>query len=349
MTSLYQCKFCDSQIEERENQISHINQHIKSLKDYEINKKSKMVSERKKISGMHCPTCNKLLANKYCLERHMENTCGKNSFEVAIKILNNYQDKPLDSTQLDKLNTVYQKLIGSKQHQQNNLKVNSDNVIQNSQNCTINNINNHYVFNLNMVNLGEEDISTLDDESVIEIVDLLGELVPLFIGGESSVLNENNIGKSLLKVHEKVHCNDEHPENQNIYVTNKKTFLPFYVYYENRWTLVNNLKKMEDVICSLVGHLISMIDSLTKNPKITKEKMVWLKKCRKILQDDLHDGDLRIMLGSRKNVNNLAKKLLLISYEHKNTIRKNFRLTHDKEQIKDINEKMKLSLKTKLN
>jgi len=235
----------DIDIEDIDNKIDKINNKISELYKKSIKKKTV------------CTFCNTIFLNKTNLLRHIKNSCIRNK-ELNTKIndfiteknnIINKKTKIMDD--INRINDQKKQLEQEKNKimDQHKLKEKDDEIKklreamekliqkQVSPNISITNNNNKVINNnliVNINNFGKEDLShiTLNDYKKY-----LSGFFPGFI-----------------KFIEKVHFDENAPENHNINITNIKSKY-LHIYEDNKWTL----KEKVDVIDKFINKKYTML------------------------------------------------------------------------------------------
>jgi len=169
-----------------------------------------------------CEFCEKIFTRKDNLDRHIIQFCRK-------KTLGNKIDKITQDLQLvvenQKQVVEYHK---SKEKSWNKEREKIYNVIEKISNNSGNIVNNTYNQNNQII------INSYGCENLKYIKGYLNELVKIPF-------------TSVPKLVEKIHCNPQHPENQNVKLTNKK--LPYIqVYKDNQWSIYDKKEIISNIV-----------------------------------------------------------------------------------------------------
>ena len=174
-----------------------------------------------------CKYCNKIFKYSQGLSKHIKYTCKENKDEdlkELVRLLNeqnNIKDKELKEMkettekQLELMNKQIDKLTNKLQIQQ----INNSNTNTNSHNNIVN-------YNVQLLNYDKTDYSHLTEKDYFKCI-----------------IDCNHCVKTLI---EKVHFNDEKPENKNIYISNIKNKFVM-LYKNNKWQLVNRKDQIDDL------------------------------------------------------------------------------------------------------
>ena len=182
---------------------------------------------------LNCIYCNKILSRNDSLSRHLKICKVKKEYE---------KKKILESQQLclikNEIETLKEKL------DKNTTLVTTNNINNNS--------NNTQNINIHINNLGEENIKHIDYNYYNNILKGIYGAVP--------------------KLVEKIHFDEEHPENQNIKLTNKKE--PYIkIRKDNQWKLADRKTEVLDLIDSKCFLLREKYEKLLKkNHNLTEEQ-----------------------------------------------------------------------------
>ena len=223
----YYCKCC--------NYSTHIITHFK--KHLETNKHKKSTKSQQKStfestksqpfledfdSSRHksnnCQYCSKQFTTKQAMYRHIKFACKKNKDEDLKELarLMNEKDKQINELiqnkdkQLDKMQKQIERLVNKLQ-------------IQNINNGTITNNN---VYNIQILDYNNTDYSHLTENDYV-----------------NCLTDCNHCVKSLI---EKVHFNENKPENMNIYISSIKGNYAM-VYKENTWQIQDRKEQVDDL------------------------------------------------------------------------------------------------------
>ena len=219
-----------------------------------------------------CKYCNKKLSRIDSLTRHMKSCKKKKEESLQLCVMEN------------KIKELEKKL-------DNNMLVtnNNTNSTNNSINTNITNSNSHNnntnILNIN--NIGEENIKHISYNYYSNILKGIYGAVP--------------------KLVEKIHFDEEYPENQNIKLTNKKE--PYVkLRKNNKWTLANRKIEVLDLIdskCFLLRTKYNKILEMTNN--LTEEQQnkieTFIKRYdedNKMLMDDLILNTEIVLLNNSK-------------------------------------------------
>ena len=164
-----------------------------------------------------CSYCKKCYSKNSHMRRH-EKTCKhKTAFENNIKIKKLEEENKKVLEQYNKLQETIEKLI---------LEKPEVNTITNN-NTNINNTNSHNTINIHINNFGEENKRYITKDYISALLEKPFQAIP-----------------ELIKY---THFNEEHPENHNLKITNKKDSY-MKVLKNNKWELVDKKTTISDLI-----------------------------------------------------------------------------------------------------
>ena len=192
----------------------------------------------------------------------------------------------------------YNQLILSENNKDNKIKELEEKIKELNKNTNIINqeINNHNIINTNNItinNYGEENIDHLNKQYLLKLFTRTYRAIPLLV--------------------EKVHFDNEHPENQNIRLTNKK--LPYIeIRKNNKWMVVDRkseLLNLIDAMCFILSenyHIMKDNNTLPKQQKdiINKYLDAYRHNNKELIEQLTQHVDLTLINNSKKK-NNLKK------------------------------------------
>ena len=215
------CKsiLCDSSIEYIRNHYNLENDKKPINNPYEP-KKTHIEPKKTPNNSFSCNYCNKICKRKWHLSRHL-NTCKIKKMEL------NKQKDEIDLLKLQqkKLEETVEKLLiecSNNNNKTSNKTLNNNNNNTNSLNTTNN--NNTIIIN----NYGEEDTKYITSDFILKLL-------------------KNKPFKAIPEMIKHTHFNKEHPENQNIKITNKKE--PYVkIMKDNKWEFQDRKNTITDLI-----------------------------------------------------------------------------------------------------
>ena len=170
-------------------------------------------------TSCNCQYCGKKFKHHSSLSKHVKFSCKKNKDEdikELVRLLNEQNEEmKIQNEKKDKLIDNLQKQID---------KLTSKLKIHNIHNT--NNMNNTINYNIRLLNYNKTDYTHLTEQDYVKCIK-----------------DVNYCVKSLI---EKVHFNEEKPENKNVYISNIKN--KFVVLYkDNKWQLVNRKNQLDEL------------------------------------------------------------------------------------------------------
>ena len=184
---------------------------------------------QKKMDIKECSYCNKEFSRRDSLTRHLNRCKIKKKNEIENKIEKN-KIEILEKHNAELLKAVEKLLI---ECSNNNNKKTSNKTINNkttNNNNSNNNTNsNNTIHNtININNYGEEDTKYITKQFIVDLL-------------------KNKPFKAIPEMIKYTHFNEEHPENQNIKITNKKE--PYVkIMKDNKWELQDRKNTITDLI-----------------------------------------------------------------------------------------------------
>ena len=229
----YHCECCDISFNRKYDYSRHLTSktHAKFAKiSHGLAEISQKLAENTTFS---CKYCNKGFKHKSSLSKHIKYSCKKNTDEdlkELVRLLNqqNQEMSKQNHEIMDELKKKDEQI--NKVIQQNNklqkqidklsnkLKINNIHNTQNNNN-TIN-------YNIQLLNHDQTDYSHLTEKDYMNCIH-----------------DCNHCVKTLI---EKVHFNNDKPENKNIYISNIKNGYVM-IYKDNKWQLVDRKSQIDDL------------------------------------------------------------------------------------------------------
>ena len=340
-----------------------INNNINNTNN-KINNKMNNIVKVEENCELNCPSCNKNYVNKYTLERHMETACRRNDISQIVKMIKSLKNINPNTNDLNKIieavdelkniiNSTSETSLNNKpdistslnnklpdiSNISNNLtqiynKSDSEikNIIQGNNNMNNNNMNNNNIINSNNTNVifninvfGNENTSMINDKMTKEILQLLGKIEPLYPGSRTNFrFDRDNIIKTLLRIYEKIHCDESYPENHNIFISNQKTYKPFHIFIEDQWQRIGNMETFKKTIIQSQQALISLIDNLIECDAIEAD-IKDLCMYRKTLKQDIY---ALLHNDNHEDIQKLLKQIFMKTYQHRDLLLKTFNQTN---------------------
>jgi hypothetical protein len=238
---------------------------------------------RRDSSQFNCKFCNKSFKHATSMYKHQRSTCKKRE-----QLIQKEQEKDEKIDELkNQVHDLLQMLMESSVNSSLVANNNSHNTITNNitNNTTNNNTTNNTQLQINnqINNYGSENTSYITKEQYKEIL--------------------KNPFTGLSKLIDFVHFNDDHPENKNLRIPNKKQ--PYIEYYDNGWVIGNRYKfvcKMffvkKEALHQAYLEVEDVLDEKTKEAYRFFREETTLNP--KTVESQLKDIQAAIMSGTRK-------------------------------------------------
>jgi len=263
-------------------------------------------------SNDKCYFCNKIYSTKCNLQKHIKNICHikKDLLATQEEIINkkNRVLKELHKQQEVKINNLQKKLnnlekkicdyeldktnFDKSKHEDNQTnKDNQTNItnIDNQTNITYQTINNNIVNNNLIVNINPLGKETLHHISLKDYKKYLNGFFPGFI-----------------EFIEKVHFDENTPENHNICITNIKS--PFMnVYEDDKWLLKDRNEIIQDLMSKKYNLLVKKCDEFEESNQINNKIVENFRE----FEENYYDNEA---------TRNTKKNILLMIYNNKNKV-----------------------------
>lgn len=278
----YYCKWCNYDAKFK----SSYDKHLKTKKHRNLspfchpNVSNLYPTSDDKKSPLHvfrCKYCDKSFKYRQGLSKHVKYTCTKNKDEDLKELarLLNEKDNQIKELIKDK-NIQLEKMEKQIDRLTNKLKL---------KNVNINNgIINNNIVNIQILNYGNTDYTHLTDKDYL-----------------SCIKDCNSCVKSLI---EKVHFNEQKPENMNIYISNKKGNY-IMIFKDNKWQIKDKKDQIDDLYNYNEVILENWYDEYKeKYPYIIESFQTYLKNKD---EDDV--------------INNIKEEILLLLYNKRELIK----------------------------
>jgi len=261
-------KDCDKQIILINNNINNYDLQINEIdiKISNIDKKIEDIYKKSLKTNTKCCFCNKILSNKPNLIRHIKSNCSKNK-DMSNKKEDFNKDKNkvfedknnslelIKNLESEKNKIIDQQKIKEKDDEIKKLRETMEKMLlkQNTTNINITNNNNKVINNNLIVNInsfGKEDLShiTLNDYKKF--------LSSYF--------------KGFINFIEKVHFDENMPENHNINITNMKSKY-LHIYEDNQWTIKEKVDVLDKFINKKYNMLVDKCEELEEKNEISEK------------------------------------------------------------------------------
>lgn len=275
----YKCKFCSKSFNSKQNLEYHYDNNVcvdkgkilckicvkyyKNKYTYKRHCKIKHpelfnINKKDTINKIVCENCNKEFARKYNLKMHLlNNVCKKDSI-----------------------------ILNSKTNCNNTNIVNNINNTNNTNNTNHTNIVNNNIINISLNSFGNEDISSISNDELIDIVKRC----------------YNSVSELFKRIHIDI------PENRNIYLSNYKEG-NISVYKNGKWNIHDAkkvLKKIQDINIDIIDTFYkSNIGDFTNNKSI--ERMIEDFNNNKLTNK--YNKDIKLILENNKGILKESKEI----------------------------------------
>jgi len=230
-------------IEKYEDKIKYIDDEIKKLTEFSIR------------SNTICRFCKETFFKKGNMERHLEHNCviKKNLLKEKneyIEKKNKYQND-INNSNKDTLIDILNEKIENMKKEIDTLRNNKNNTTNNITNNTTNNITiNNNNLNININSFGKENLDHISEADYKKYL--------------------NSFFKGLSNLIEKVHFDENVPENHNISFTNMRSKY-INVYVDNNWVLKDKNEIVDKIISKKYDLLNDKFEELKENNKLTNK------------------------------------------------------------------------------
>lgn len=270
--SKYYCKCCDYNAKVKGNYMKHL-KTLKHQRIQQIQSQSETDNE-KSLSSLvcslnNCKYCEKQFTTKQAMYRHIKYHCTQNSDESIIelcRLLNEKERRLME--QGDQIKALYDKI----ERLSNKLQI-----------TNINNgiINNN--INIKLLNYEQTDYSHLTEKDYVNCIQDCNKCVKTLI--------------------EKVHFNENKPENMNIYISSIKGKYAM-VYKNNKWQIIDRKTQIDDLYDTNEIILSTWYKEYkVKYPEIMQDMKRYL--------ENTEEND---------TINEVKKEILLMLYNNRNQV-----------------------------
>lgn len=338
------CFLCEKTLVNNAGYSKHLKTHLKNYNN--MVEKKLILDEMMRLKtqrvtkNFNCYCCNKTFRSKYSLDRHNTESCKKpeNEFRrLRLKLIDllpqitQHQKREIS----DLCNLSFNQFVADGD---NSIPSGPHDINFNSNNNSHNNINsnnhqNNIQVKVNVVNLGEEKVAMLEDDSQFlnEVVGIL-EANPhnaLYQGKPRIIYNSDSMNNAIVKTFEKVHCNADYPENHNLYASNKNVYSAYQVFEDGEWKITNDLEPIKRIVINTKNNLANTlnlakadnehdeilildrgIDQLNLNypseaavqPKICRKILLAAYNYKEILKESNQNSKTKLTLIRKKNI-----------------------------------------------
>ncbi len=243
--------------------------------------------------GKSCPYCDKIFKHQSSLSRHMKKYCTINKgeqYQQLADLLNEKEDI-IERNQIEIHETKNHVQRLEKQIEKLLSKLKITNISGSGSYIDGDQTNN--TLNFQLLNYNKTDYDFLSDKDYIRCIQ-----------------QNNHCVKALI---EKVHFNNQRPENMNIYISSIKGKFVM-VYRDNKWQVKNRKAQIDDIYDTNELMLENWYDEYhEKYPHI-------IKSFKRYLQNKDEDDDL---------ISNVKDEILMMLYNKRDIITENDKLTNN--------------------
>lgn len=303
--NLTQCIICDKNFKDPRSYEPHLKIHLRNnesieVADAEITKlHNKPASSKKKYN---CELCHSKFSTPYALTYHQKNTCKSNQVTIVVEKAKDMINKTTDTKLLHDFNDLVTTRLEVLQQNntQNNLTFNNDGpstvVADNSSdshNQVLNNfmsqtgqgfnisstsgdvnINHSVIVNRTANNTYNIIVNPHGNEKVEDLPNVLKAMRDSFykLYKDEDLDEFKNISMEVFK---HIYCNEKHPENQNLYVTNARPEVKFYVYKDGDkgkgWEKSGDIHMLMKDYERINGLIKENLETISKNQTYLEE------------------------------------------------------------------------------
>jgi len=336
----------------------HLRTHLQNTDDKQsiLSEIERTTTDKFKI--FKCKLCDKGFSSRKNMNYHINHSCKNNSDIVGLNKIKDILKTMSDHSKvLNLLNIPNQNSISTVNHGDFSSNViNSTDVKLNNNNINVDiNVNNYGNENLEHISLDKEDISPillraqkLGEEKTLKEKQSLAIANDFFnakidresvqrdrakIWRKEQKQHENRIAQIdsaileciediLVDFFEKIHIDEDHPENHNIYIPNMKSHNLFFIMKES-WKRIGNLRFLQKNTETYYNYLIGAIDFLIENTNNEQERQKYLEGKSKI-EEFYSNSDNKIRLEK-----SVAKKFYDTAYQNKEILKKTYDTTKE--------------------
>ena len=247
--SVYNCEKCNFITENKKDYCRHIKtkKHLKNTGELDNNEytsniplyTSDIPSDTISEDMFECDFCNATFKHKSGKYRHQNNNCKVKKSQIAII-------EQMRSEMRQQLRAQEERHSEQMKELMKITEIALSKPSGGNRNCN-NTTNNNIIIHA----YGKEDISFLKDNDFLEML--------------------NHSGTSVQTLVKKIHFNEEHPENKNVKITNKKQ--PYAkVYNGDKWLLKDKKETISDLVEDKMNLLDSKFDELQDDMTTFKQE-----------------------------------------------------------------------------
>lgn len=307
------CSICNKDFDEKRLLIRHLKLHEKKgeINNEELNK----VVKESIFEKLKCTDCEKTFSRKTYLINHQKKSCKKAKFMEFLK-----------NSDLD-----FKKEVHSYLETQNlgNSGINVRDIsVADSPNTTFNLNNNKFTIN----NLNNENTDYIESEYK-ELIPFLVEIKELIMSEDQHNVSEDRwnleVNRKILSqikiqikglcktLYKLIHCNQNHPENHNIYITNLKKEIKFFIYANNMWKRTGDMKTLRGEITKIFQILLSFLEDMETEDLSIRD----FRNIKQKVQSQFKN----FSKGDEAFANSLAKDFFDITYLNKSILSKTYK------------------------
>jgi len=351
------CTLCNSKLKDNNSYKRHLKIHLK-----DTNTKLNAITEldklqKNKIRIFECEYCDKQFVCDQNLKKHINNSC-KNNLELVCfnkikKLLKNVENLEYRK-QLGVLLDLPPTTLNCTNYNSGNTITNSKDVKFNNNNFNIN-VNNYGSETLDSIKTDGTELSKIllethklsceKDNKDKRALEIANAFYNAKIDHESVQRDQRKIWKQeqkecenrsieisktileyvediLLDFFQKIHIDEDHPENHNIYIPNMRSDKDFFIMKE-QWKKIGTIQMFQKNTQTYYGYLLNAIDFLIENTTNQNIKQRYVEGKKKIT--DLYDN----IENKTRLEKSLAKKFFDTIYQNKSLLKKTYDSTKD--------------------
>lgn len=238
-------------------------------------------------SGNICSYCGKKFTRKDNLKRHMMSNCKQNNKGINLnnitftneQLSNNNKDLVSKNIKLEVTNQLLEQKIDKLSNEILNRPAQ---IIKNESNTNIikNQTNTQNIININ--SFGNENLMYITDNYLKSLISIPYNAIP--------------------KLVKDIHCNPEHPENQNIKKTNKKDKY-IEIFNDGKWTYKDKNKVLDDIVDTTLSLLENSLDMSIDSKHIDRFevfKQNYYDKNKDVKNTSINETELVILNNSKQ-------------------------------------------------
>jgi len=289
------CDFCDASYTRKDFYKKHLEKH---KKDNTVDQKMLTKKIKEYSTNFICNNCNKCFSRNYTLNKHMEKC---NQEEEAIHDIERMKEifnkfcSPNEKEYHEFMNIL-------DKNKDNNVIINNKNIITGDINGNDNKLTNNNIINqILLKNFNQENLNL---DMLINNKKLSNHLI--------NNVFQKSYDKALVETMCNIWCNEEYPENHNIFVNSQRGEY-IKVFQDNQWKTC----KATDILGTAVeqANVLMSTDFDQYTEGIEEEK---LDRAADIMTDSYYENDKKIKKSAMKGFHNelyLNKDMIKATYE----------------------------------